>query len=103
MFFANYLHAQALYNILQVEPGILESVFGVILALLIITAPIPIKPAMSKDTSSSTPKDIAAEKPNADHNTGITITYRGGLFASRRAPIVKIVVGQGRPKVGVLG
>jgi hypothetical protein len=58
---------------------------------------------MSKDVSSFTPKDIAAKKPITDHNKGITATYLGGLLASKRAPIVKMVVGQGRPKVGELG
>ncbi len=68
-----------------------------------IIATSPINPAINKDTSSSTPNEIVAVKPNADHKRGITATYFGRLLASKKAPIVKIVVGQGAPKVGVLG
>ena len=58
---------------------------------------------MSKETSSSTPKDIEAEKPITDHNRGITATYFGGLLASKKAPIVKIIIGHGKQKIEVLG
>jgi len=61
-------------------------------------------PATNKPKSSYTLKLTAALNPTTDHKTGIINTYLG-IFLSvhNNKPNVKIVVGQGRPKVGDLG
>jgi hypothetical protein len=47
---------------------------------------------------------MAAKNPMPDHRRGIMIIYHGILFAeNNKIPKVKIVVGQGTPKVGDAG
>ena len=54
--------------------------------------------------SSYIPSVKAAEKPMMDQSIGtITITQGGRNFENTNSPRVKIVVGQGRPKVGAYG
>jgi hypothetical protein len=50
------------------------------------------------------PKDTAAENPIMDQINGIAKRYLGNAFSVHNSkPNVKMVVGQGRPKVGDFG
>ena len=61
-------------------------------------------PATIKPRSSTTPKLSAAEMPKMDHRKGITNTVTGHLsLRNSNIPKVKMVVGQGSPKVGAAG
>jgi hypothetical protein len=60
--------------------------------------------AIIKPESSQTPKLNTALKPKIDQRTGIIRMITGHLFAvNNKKPKVKILVGQGNPKVGEAG
>jgi len=62
------------------------------------------KPAIPSPVSSFIPSEIAALNPIIDHTAGIIITIKGILDEeNNNIPNVKIVVGQGNPKVGDSG
>jgi hypothetical protein len=58
-------------------------------------------PAMGSATSAWTPSRNAADPPIADQMTGTIERLRDRGVASINAPAVKIVVGHGRPNVGI--
>ena len=77
---------------------------GLLNFLLKIINMLPINPATSKPMSSAIPSFNAAVNPTIDQINGMPIIYAGILFyAKSKIPNVKIVVGQGKPKVGFLG
>jgi hypothetical protein len=58
-------------------------------------------PAMGKATSAWTPNRNAADPPIADQITGTSESLHDLGVASINTPAVKIVVGHGRPNVGI--
>jgi len=65
---------------------------------------VQIRPAIKSPVSSFIPSEIAALNPIIDHIAGIIITLKGILDEeNNNIPKVKIVVGQGNPKVGESG
>ena len=68
---------------------------------LTIIIPVQITPAIKRPVSSFIPSETAALNPMSDHIAGIIITIKGILAEENNSmPKVKIVVGQGNPKVG---
>jgi hypothetical protein len=59
-------------------------------------------PAMGNATSAWTPSRNAADPPIADQITGTIEKLHDRGVASINTPAVKIVVGHGRPNVGIL-
>ena len=60
--------------------------------------------ATNKPVSSTISREMAAKNPIIDHKNGIIKTKIRILFSVQRSiPKVKIVVGQGKPKLGAAG
>jgi len=59
---------------------------------------------MTRPKSSLMDKFMAAKNPTIDHKNGMLTTYQGiRVTENKSTPKVKMVVGQGTPKVGDLG